>query len=191
MKIVEEALDFAYKAHKGQYRKGTNVPYIIHPLNVFQNLSRYGFSMNAQIAGLFHDLLEDTNVREEDIHRKFGEEVLRLVISVSEERDFEPTSQDWKTRKEHTIMELKNCQSMDTIAIAIADKMDNASSLLDDLVIYKEKIWDRFRAPYPEQKWYYQNLVEVFQFQENQFPKIVQLSQKFRTIVRSIFLEKN
>ncbi|MBP3313068.1 MAG: HD domain-containing protein [Oscillospiraceae bacterium] len=75
---IMEALAFATKKHEGQLRRG-GAPYITHPMAVCAMLSQWGHDEDTQIAGLFHDLLEDTDATEEEILRLGGEKVLEAV----------------------------------------------------------------------------------------------------------------
>lgn len=73
-----KAFCFAEEKHKGQYRIGGQ-PYISHPLAVTEALKKEGYGMDYQITGLFHDLLEDTDAREEEIEKIGGLAVLDAV----------------------------------------------------------------------------------------------------------------
>jgi len=66
------------KAHQGQYRE-EGIPYFYHPLAVAELLKEKGFDEVYQITGLFHDLLEDTIVTEEEILAMSSAEVLEAV----------------------------------------------------------------------------------------------------------------
>lgn len=81
MKISDKyqnALNFATKKHEGQFRIG-GLPYITHPKAVADLLREKGYDVDYQIAGLFHDLLEDTDATEEEIMVLGGEKVLEAV----------------------------------------------------------------------------------------------------------------
>ena len=78
------ALQFAAKAHDGQYRKQSNIPYITHPMMVGVFLQDANCSVDAIIAGYLHDTLEDTDVTEDQIEKQFGSYVLELVKACSE-----------------------------------------------------------------------------------------------------------
>lgn len=78
----EKALAFAEEKHKGQYRIG-GLPYISHPIAVAEKLKKAGYDTDYQIAGLFHDLLEDTDATEEEIEALAGPEVLDAVKRVT------------------------------------------------------------------------------------------------------------
>ncbi|MCB1179188.1 MAG: bifunctional (p)ppGpp synthetase/guanosine-3',5'-bis(diphosphate) 3'-pyrophosphohydrolase [Leptospiraceae bacterium] len=186
--FVLKAVDYAHSAHKGQFRKGTKIPYIIHPLNVFETLHRLDFSLNIQIAGLFHDLIEDTKITAEDITKDFNEEITGLVISTSEKREAGVSEKKtWKQRKLHTIEFLSSNNNLGTIAISISDKLDNGKSLLLDKNIIGEKVWERFNAPYENQKWYYSELNRIFNEKSEMDTRIKFLSEEFNKVVLSVF----
>ena len=73
-----KAIEFATKKHHGQFRK-EGIPYISHPIAVAERLKAQGFDEEYQIAGLFHDLLEDTDASEEEIITLGGKNVLEAV----------------------------------------------------------------------------------------------------------------
>ncbi|WP_456476537.1 HD domain-containing protein, partial [Oceanithermus sp.] len=76
---VREALDFAFEAHAGQYRK-SGEPYITHPVAVAEILAELQMDPESLIAGLLHDTVEDVEgVSFETIRERFGEEVARIV----------------------------------------------------------------------------------------------------------------
>src|SRR5512147_1282403 len=90
---INHALAFAAKHHDQQVRKGTRLPYLTHPANVALILTRYGQDDETVIAGILHDVIEDT-VREaysremlvSRIREKFGESVLETVLQVTHRR---------------------------------------------------------------------------------------------------------
>jgi GTP pyrophosphokinase len=80
--LIELAYEFAKEAHKGQKRM-TGEDYIIHPLGTAQNLADLKLSTPIIIAGLLHDVPEDTTYTLEDIQKNFGEEVATLVEGIT------------------------------------------------------------------------------------------------------------
>ena len=58
---IHNAIIFASIKHQNQKRKGTNLPYIVHPMEVMQILTENGCSENVIVAGILHDTLEDTD----------------------------------------------------------------------------------------------------------------------------------
>lgn len=79
---ILEALKFADKWHAGVVRK-SGEPYIIHPIAVAQILMDNQMDYSSVIAGLLHDVVEDTEVSIEEIERLFGKTVAKLVDGVT------------------------------------------------------------------------------------------------------------
>lgn len=84
---IEKAIEFMKQKHRGQKRK-QGTPYHTHPLAVAKLLKDKGFSIEYQIAGLFHDLIEDTDCTYEEIISFSNEEVLEAVRLVSKEAGY-------------------------------------------------------------------------------------------------------
>ncbi|MDM5328914.1 HD domain-containing protein [Neobacillus sp. CF12] len=155
MDVVEKALEIASKYHEGQYRKNTDIPYIIHPVAVGMMLLKNGYSEEIVAAGILHDTVEDTALTLEEIKSEFGAEIAKIVEGSSEP----DKSLAWKDRKEHTIAFLKTA-SEDIRAVVCADKLHNIRSIIRDYELVGEEVWDRFNAGKEQQKWYYTNVVE-------------------------------
>ena len=83
----EKALAFATLKHEGQTRK-EGIPYITHPMAVAQMLAQQGYNEEYQLAGLFHDLLEDTDATEDEIIALAGQNVLEAVKLVTKEKGY-------------------------------------------------------------------------------------------------------
>lgn len=82
--IVAEAAAFAVRAHDGQVRKGTQWPYVVHPIGVAHILREYYPDDEAlEAAGYLHDVLEDTTCPESLLLSKFGGDVTMLVHGVT------------------------------------------------------------------------------------------------------------
>lgn len=81
------AVEYATQKHSGQTRIG-GAPYITHPLAVAQILREKGYGTEHQIAGLFHDLLEDTDASEADILEIGGEKVLHAVKLLTKQKGY-------------------------------------------------------------------------------------------------------
>lgn len=153
-----EAIEFAAKAHRGQYRKGTKIPYIVHPLAVSRILVEIGAPQSVAVAGVLHDTIEDTGVRLSDVRKKFGPVVARLVAAVSE-----PDKSDtWENRKKHTIEYLEHKAPTSVLLLSCADKLDNIRAIRADYDAIGEKLWKRFNRPKDQQQWYYRSLSEAF-----------------------------
>lgn len=80
--MVKLAYEFAEAAHRGQVRK-SGEPYIIHPLCTAITLAEMNLDPTIIIAGILHDVPEDTAVTLDDIEKNFGVEIARLVAGVT------------------------------------------------------------------------------------------------------------
>ena len=156
----EDALAFAANAHGAvkQERKGTEFPYVAHPIRVAEILDRFECSEDVIVAGFLHDTIEDANVSAHEIAAAFGPRVAALVTSVSEP----DKSLLWKARKEQTISHLEQEADPDVLALLAADKLDNVRSITDSLRhLGQEKTWALFNAKQSDQHWYYRSIAEV------------------------------
>ena len=150
MNLIHEAIIFAARKHAGQVRKGTDIPYITHPMEVMQILTaENSCSDNVIIAGILHDTLEDTKTSPSEIYGLFGEDVLKLVIAESEDK-----SKTWKERKQATIDRLVNA-TIGVQMVCVADKLANLRSMASDKADIGDKLWERFNAPKDDIEWYY------------------------------------
>ncbi len=79
---LTNAIKFADEAHRGQVRK-SGEEYFIHPLNVALSIAEIDLGLDAVIASLLHDVIEDTSVTYAEIEAKFGATVSKLVEGVT------------------------------------------------------------------------------------------------------------
>lgn len=83
--ILDSAIVFATIAHAGQFSKGSNLPYIMHPLDVMAHLRvRLDAPTEMLVAAVLHDVVEDTGVSRETIERRFGPVVATLVDELTD-----------------------------------------------------------------------------------------------------------
>jgi (p)ppGpp synthase/HD superfamily hydrolase len=151
---IHNAIQFAAHKHEGQTRKGSDIPYIVHPFEVMYILKENGCGKDVIIAGLLHDTLEDTDTTPKEIASNFGENILFLVRSETEDK-----SKSWKERKQTTISHLYSA-SVETKLVCCADKLSNLRSMYADLKRIGEKLWERFNAPKELIRWYYEELLK-------------------------------
>ena len=76
---IIKAYEIALRLHEGQFRK-SGEPYIIHPIAVAKILAGFGMDNETVIAGLLHDVVEDTSYTREDLVKDFDEKIAQLVI---------------------------------------------------------------------------------------------------------------
>lgn len=179
--MIFDAIEFAARAHRDHFRKGTRIPYIIHPLSVAKILIEYDCPEELIVAGILHDTVEGTAVTIADIRKAFGERVAALVESASE-----PDKSDtWENRKRHTLEYLKTAP-MEVLLLACADKLDNIRSIREDYESFGESVWRRFRRAKDAQEWYYRALADVFMDRAEGDPG-ASLFRQFRYEVHQVF----
>lgn len=184
--MIFKAIEFAAKAHSGQFRKGTNIPYIFHLMNVMKTLCDANVSENLIVAGILHDVLEDTKSTKEDILIHFGEEVLDLVVGESEPNKSLP----WKVRKQYSIRFFEQDATEEQLIIACADKCDNASSILEDYIKHGDFLWERFNAGKDDQIWYYSSISSVIQKRATDFGEpLLSLANNLKFYVDTLIKE--
>ena len=139
--MVQKAIDFATKVHEGQYRKGTDRPYIVHPLEVGRIVASMTEDEEIISAAILHDTIEDCEeITEEVICREFTKRVAEFVAKESEDK-----SKTWMERKGATIEHLKTaCREV---------QIDR------DYPECGEDLWQRFRMKDKEIiGWYYKGV---------------------------------
>jgi len=160
---LDLALAAATRAHHGAFRKGTDVPYAMHPFHVAFILERHGLPEDVVIAGLLHDVLEDSDVySEDDLRSEFGEEVLRLVKAVTELRRQGGVRPPWEERKEEQLERLRGAR-VDEVSLKAADAIHNVRSLITDLDRDGIETLDRFTKGAAEVLWYYKTIATIVQ----------------------------
>ena len=153
---LHEANVFATRAHHGQVRKGSDVPFMIHPFETAQILTEAGCSDEVVIAGLLHDTLEETETSSTEISAAFGYKVLGLVFAASEDK-----RQEWEVRKQHTIDYLKHEATQDEMLLICADKLSNLRAIRYEKDLIGEVAWARFKRGKDMQKWYYEGILNT------------------------------
>jgi len=88
MTYLDRVLDFAHKAHEGQYRRNSKLPYIVHPIDVAKLVEKYFGDDEVQVASaLLHDVVEDCGVTHFQLNIEFGLSVADMVADLSSNED--------------------------------------------------------------------------------------------------------
>lgn len=187
---LDQALVLAAAVHEVQVRKGTSVPYIIHPYHVALILDRHGWPEDVVVAGALHDVLEDAKCEMPEFRKRlrtvcpalsgapedesgfrralgdhigqmFGSAVLEIVSHVTEAKKTDQGKlRPWKTRKLEQLEVLRSA-SREVMALKAADVLHNARSIARDLRVSGVSVMARFNAPPDEILWHYRSTAEV------------------------------
>lgn len=178
----EKALTLAYKLHRDQKRKGSEVPYISHLMAVASIVMDYGGSVDEVIAALLHDAVEDQGGKEtlSLIEKEFGVTVAGIVSGCSDS-DTTPKP-PWRERKIAYLAHLKDAPRSVRF-VSAADKLHNARCILADYRQVGEALWQRFTGGREGTLWYYQSLVGIYQDLEPN-PIVEELARVVNELIR-------
>jgi (p)ppGpp synthase/HD superfamily hydrolase len=183
---VDRALIVAALAHHSKRRKGTEIPYIMHPFHVGLILQRYGYPEEVVVAGFLHDVVEDmpfgdhalqgriaatfpgaefpTGVGLETFRKaflqfmdtQFGPAVMELVTLVTEPKNDGSPPKVWRERKQCQLKHLA-VAAPDGAALKAADLLHNIRSVLRDLKRDGAPVMKRFNAGPEDTLWWYES----------------------------------
>ena len=174
--MIHKAIEFATVKHQNQKRKGTNIPYIVHPMEVMQILTANNCSNEVIVSGILHDTLEDTDTTIEEITSIFGSVVADIVNSESEDK-----TKTWKERKQATINRIKE-GNLESKLVCCADKVSNLRSMFEDLKNIGDKLWGRFNASKEDIAWYYNEVYNSLSSLKD-YP----MYQEFKELIGKVF----
>lgn len=125
---ISEALTFAESKHYGQVRKNTNDPYITHPVAVASMISQLREDdEDMVIAGLLHDVVEDTEVEMIEIIDRFNMRIADLVLELTIDNE-----EKKKIGKRKYLVNRLNKMSSDAFTIKLVDRLHNISDMNTD-----------------------------------------------------------
>lgn len=172
---LARAFEIARIVHDGAVRKGTEIPYILHPVAVARILEDRGYGEDLVVAGLLHDTVEDAKYGDPELQRRlgeaagrgrlpvpsdawtfrsaflefldaeFGRTVFDLVMAVTEAKNDGRPARDWLERKREQLDRLTGA-SPDEATLKAADALHNIECTLGDLQKTGLGVLDRFRG---------------------------------------------
>ena len=124
MEMLRKAYEIAEKAHRGQRRKSGEL-YISHPLSVAGLLVELGMDSETVAAALLHDVVEDTEVKLEQIRSTFGEDVAHLVDGVTKLTRISFSSVEEQQAENLRKMLLAMSQDVRVMLVKLCDRLHN------------------------------------------------------------------
>jgi len=168
----DDAVAFAARHHGAALRKGTRVPYLTHPMIVAETLAyRYPERDDLILAGLLHDVVEDTEATFAEVGAAFGPRVAELVRAVSkdddamvaatgrpipEDRSPEAQTELWRRRRAFMLAHLAG-PAVDPLRLKAADALANLNAVARDLAnpAIGAGVWTRFKVGRADSLWFY------------------------------------
>jgi GTP pyrophosphokinase len=126
--LIGRAYDVAETKHSGQIRK-SGEPYLIHPVAVAEILAELGMDDSTLVAGLLHDVVEDTDYREDQLAADFGEEVRLLVDGVTKLGNISFDNKEEKQVENLRKMFLAMSKDIRVLIIKLADTLHNLRTI--------------------------------------------------------------
>jgi (p)ppGpp synthase/HD superfamily hydrolase len=187
------ALELALEWHADQFRKGTEIPYASHLLQVAGLVLEHGGDADQAAAGLFHDALEDAKSpeerrdREQVIAREFSGDVLRIVRACTDTEEHEVLGHKapWRERKTRFLERLPKLAERSLLVVA-CDKRHNLDALVADVRAFGRGYLDRFKAEPEDQIWYFESVHEAVlgRIPPRLQRELADLLERFRTLAR-------
>ena len=156
LSLIEKAIRIIVTAHANQKRKNDGSPYVVHPLMVAIKLMKYNFSDEVIAAALVHDILEDTDISEQELRDNLGNGVVDLVKMVTNDNFL-----SWEDKKNKYIETVRN-GSEEAKAISIAGKIHNAENFLFTYNQIGSEIWKKFSRGKEKKMWFEEEMLKMF-----------------------------
>lgn len=126
--LIEKAYDVGVRMHDGQLRK-SGEPYFVHPLAVAKILAELGMDERTIVAGLLHDVVEDTEYTRERLKTEFGEEIMLLVDGVTKLGSLKVDSKEERQAENLRKMFLAMSKDIRVLIIKLADRLHNLRTI--------------------------------------------------------------
>lgn len=161
--LMDRAIIFATRAHSGTFRKGTRIPYIVHPIEAAAIVATMTDDQDMIAAAVLHDVVEDTDATVEDIRYFFNDHIAELVDAESENKRKDlPPQETWMIRKMEALEFLRTSASREAKILALADKLSNIRAIHRDQSEIGDKLWERFNEKRKEKHgWMYRQVAEA------------------------------
>jgi (p)ppGpp synthase/HD superfamily hydrolase len=212
----DRALVLAALVHEGVPRKGTAIPYIIHPVHVATILLRHGYDEALAVAGVLHDVLEDVEYDNGRLQlairsafpaaslpqRIVDAGTFRDAFQAFMEAEFAPDvlefvrqvtepKNDGRPRRSWRERKALTVQHLRTapnavVALKAADALHNVRSIVEDIAHHGATVLGRFSASRADTAWYYEEVSTVVSARLSSAPLAVELREAVRALQRTI-----
>lgn len=185
--LMDRAIIFATRAHSGTYRKGTTIPYIVHPIEAASIVATMTDDPDMIAAAVLHDVVEDTDATVEEIRFFFNEHIAKLVESESENKRKDlPPQETWMVRKMETLTFLREEADREAKILALADKLSNMRAVHRDQKTIGDQLWERFNEKSKEKHgWMYRQVADALSELKDTFAW-----QEYDRLVKKTFEEQ-
>lgn len=162
MTLLTEAIAFAARAHDGMTRRGSEIPYIVHPMEAVAIAASITDDEAVLAAAALHDVIEDCGVTEETLRERFGAKVARLVACESQTNWGDPC-RSWDARKHEAIRKIAHgCR--EAKIVALSDKLSNMRAIHRDYLLDGESLFCRFHQQDKRRHaWYYRSCTAMLE----------------------------
>lgn len=126
--LIREAYAFAGRMHEGQRRKSGD-PYFVHPISVAGIIANLRLDTASICAALLHDVVEDTDVKIEEIGRRFGDEIAFLVDGVTKLGKVDFACKEDQQAESFRKMLVAMARDIRVLLVKLADRLDNMRTL--------------------------------------------------------------
>lgn len=156
MSLLARAISFAAAAHANATRKGTKIPYIVHPMEAATIAATMTDDVDVLAAAVLHDVMEDCGVSHAEMCMQFNARVADLVREESICKGAD-ARKSWNWRKYETIARIIR-GSRDAKIVALSDKLSNIRAISRDFRAEGEKLFLRFNQhDMRRHAWYYRS----------------------------------
>lgn len=162
MTLFSQAIAYAASMHDGAIRKGTDIPYIVHPMEAAAIAAALTTDQAVLAAAVLHDVIEDCGVSEEELAARFGTRVAQLVAAVTQLHRGDKR-ETWESRKREALDGIA-AGDRDVRIIVLSDKLSNMRAIHRDYHRLGPALFARFNQHDPaKHAWYYRGCRDLLE----------------------------
>ena len=168
--LIKKALYYAAEKHDGQYRKGTKVPFIVHPVLVAFTICRYTHNEDTIIAAILHDIIEDCDISITELTNLYNQKVSNMVEELSLPKSKKLEKNVWRKKKQEYISHISKA-SKEALIIVAVDKMVNMEAYFNYAITGQTKLLNKlFEGTLKDYFWYYEKVFQILELNIKNYP---------------------